>query len=89
MEERHSVTQKNRGETSQGKLHHRGPCGPTGVQRMKKDTGQALVGLENVLRESFLPRILFGKSKTLPPIIGYLSIFMVNKYGLGLQNIVI
>ena len=53
---------------------------------MKKYTGQAFIGVEKVLRETFLPRLLFGKQKTLPPIVGDLSTFPVKKYGLFLQN---
>ena len=56
------------------------------LKRVTKDTGQAFTGMEKVLRETFLPHIFFGKSKTLPPIVGALSTFPVKKAGLGLQN---
>ena len=51
-----------------------------------KDTGHAFKGLENFLREIFLPCLLFGISKSLPPIVGTLSTMRVNKSGLGLQD---
>ena len=47
------------------------------LQRVIKDTGQAFVELENFLRETFLPRLFFGISKTLPPVVGYISTFPV------------
>ena len=56
------------------------------LQYVTKDTGKAFKGLENVPQEIFLPHIFFGKSKTLPPIVGYLSKLPAKKYGLGLQN---
>ena len=54
------------------------------LQRVKKDTGQVFMVLERVLRETFLNRLLFGKSKTFPPMVGFLSKFPVNKLGMGL-----
>ena len=39
------------------------------LQRGIKDTVQAFTGLEKVLCETFLPRLLFGKPKILPPIV--------------------
>ena len=36
--------------------------------------------------ENFLPRLFFGKSKKVPPVLGYLSTLLVNKSGMGLQN---
>ena len=48
--------------------------------------GHASEGLENFLRETFLPCLLFGIPKTLPPVVGALSKFPVKKYGLGLHN---
>ena len=38
------------------------------------------------MQETFVPRLLFGKSKNIPPVVGTLSMFLVNKAGLGLQN---
>ena len=48
--------------------------------------GQVFAGMETVLQEIFLPRLLFGKFKTLPPIIGSLSTFLAKKARIGLQN---
>ena len=56
------------------------------LQHAIKDTGQAFAGLEKFMQENFLPRILFGRPKTLPPVVGALSKFPVKKYGTGLQN---
>ena len=44
-----------------------------------KDTLKAFAGLEKVLRETFLPHIFFGKSKTLHIIMGALSTFPFKK----------
>ena len=41
-----------------------------------------------MLREIFLPRIFFGKTKTLSPIVGYLSTIPVRKAGLVILNTV-
>ena len=56
------------------------------LQRVKNDTVQAFTGMGKALWENFLPCLFFGKSKTLPQIIGYLSTFLVKKSVLGLQN---
>ena len=45
-------------------------------------------GLEKVMRETILHRILFGKPKTLPPVVVYLSKFLVKESGMGLHNLV-
>ena len=39
-----------------------------------------------MLRENFLPRLFFGKTKYLSPIVGDLSTMPVKKYRLGLMN---
>ena len=57
------------------------------LQCVNKDTVQALMELENFLWETFLPCLLFGKSKTLPPIVGALSKLPVKKSEMGLQSI--
>ena len=41
-----------------------------------------------MLWKTFLPHLLFGKSKTLSPILGTLSTMPVNKASLGLLNTV-
>ena len=48
--------------------------------------GDAFAGVEKMIQKTFLPRLFFGKSKTLSPIIGTLSKMSLNKYGLGLLN---
>ena len=39
-----------------------------------------------MIRENFLPRLFFGKTKTLSPIVGDLSKISFKKYRLGLLN---
>ena len=56
------------------------------LQHVTKDMLQAFTRPGKVLRENFLPRIFFGKFKTLPQIVGDLSMLPVNKSGMGLQN---
>ena len=56
------------------------------MQRVTKYTGQAFSGVETFLQENFLPNILFGKLRTLPPVVVTLGKFLVNKAGLGPQN---
>ena len=47
------------------------------------------MGAEKLLQETFLPCLLFGKSKSLPSIVGTLSTIQAKKDGLGLQDPVI
>ena len=58
------------------------------LQRVKKDTGHAFAWMEKFLQETFLPCLFLGKPKTLPPVVGSLSMFMVKKTRLFLQNTV-
>ena len=39
-----------------------------------------------MIRETFLPRLFFGKTKTFSPVLGVLSIMPVKKSVLGLLN---
>ena len=48
--------------------------------------GQAFTVMVKVLWKNYFPRLFLGKSKTLPPIVGALSMFLVKKSGLGLHN---
>ena len=48
--------------------------------------GTGICRSENFLQETFLPCLFFGKSKALPPIVGYLSLLWVNKSVISLQN---
>ena len=50
--------------------------------------GIGVHGAGKFLPENVLPRLLFGKPKSLRPIIGALSTLPVKKSGLGLHNIV-
>ena len=52
----------------------------------KKRYGIGIVGPEKVLQEKHLPCIFFGKYKTVPPIVGYLSTFAVKTSGIRLHN---
>ena len=56
------------------------------MQYLTKNTGYAFVGVEKILQETFLPCFFFVKSKSLPSIVGTLSMVLVKKSGLGLQN---
>ena len=53
---------------------------------MTKNTRYAFARVEKLLRETFLPCLFFGKSKSPLLIVGTLSIILVKKDGLGLQN---
>ena len=50
--------------------------------------GDAFAGVDKMIRETFFPRIFLGKTKTLSPVVGALSMMPVNKSGLGLLNTV-
>ena len=56
------------------------------IQRVTWDTGDAFAKVENIILETFLPRLFFGKTTTLSPVVGALSTMPVNKSGLGLLN---
>ena len=56
------------------------------LQCMTKYTGKVFKISEKFLREMFLHYIFFGRLKTLPPVVGYLGKFPVNKNELGLHN---
>ena len=55
-------------------------------QRVTKDTGYEIAGVEKLLQENVLPSIFFGKSKYFPSIVVTLSTIAFNKYSLGLQD---
>ena len=55
-------------------------------KRVTKNTGYAFAGVEQLLRENFLPYLFFRKSKYLQSIVGILSTFPAKKSGLGLQK---
>ena len=56
------------------------------IQRVPWDTGDAFAGVEIIIQETFLPRLFFGKTKTLSPVVGYLSTIPVKKSRLGFLN---
>ena len=56
------------------------------LQRVTWDTGDLFAGVEKMTRETFLPRLFFGNTKTLSPVVGALSMIPVSKAGLGLLN---
>ena len=56
------------------------------IQHVTWDTGDAFAGVEKIIRETFLSRIFFGKTKILSPISGSLSTIPLKKPGLGLLN---
>ena len=54
------------------------------LQHATCDTGDAFVGVEKMIWETFLPCIFLRKTKTLSLIVGDLSTILDKKYGLGL-----
>ena len=56
------------------------------LQRVTWDTGDAFAGVEKIIRKTFLPRLFFGNTKTLLPIVGALSNIPVKKPVLGILN---
>ena len=48
--------------------------------------GYAFTGVEKMIRETILPCLFFGKTKTLSPVVGSLSTMPVKKARLGLLN---
>ena len=58
------------------------------LQCITWDMAEAFVGVEKMIRETFLPHIFFRKTKTLSPVVGYLSAMPVNKAVLGILNTV-
>ena len=57
------------------------------MQRFTWDKVDEFVGVEKMLQENSFPRLFFRKTKTLSPIVGSQSKITVNKYGLGLLNL--
>ena len=87
MGEIHLRTQKKVGEIYSRELFCGGPCGPIGADiSATRDEGYGTVVCRagNFSAVKKIPCLFFGKSKTLPPIVGALSMFLVNKSGLGL-----
>ena len=56
------------------------------LQCATKNMGDAFAGVENMIRETFLPYLFLRKPKSLSPIVGTQSTMPVNKSGLGLLN---
>ena len=50
------------------------------------DMGDTFTVAEEIIRETFLPRLFFRKEKTLSPIVGDISTMPVKKSGLVLLN---
>ena len=56
------------------------------LQHVTWGTGESFVGVEKMIRETFFPCLFFGKTKTLPPVVGALSTVSVRKSRLGPLN---
>ena len=56
------------------------------IQCVTWDTGDAFAGVEKMIWELFLPRLFFGKTKNLLPIVGTISTMPIKMDGLGLLN---
>ena len=89
--EEYQHDQKKRGEISLGELRRSGTCDAIRIdifQRVTWDTRDSFAGVEKMICKTFLPRLFFGKTKHLSPIVGALSTMLTRKDGLGLLNIV-
>ena len=51
-----------------------------------KNTGYAFAGVEKILQETLFPRLFFGKTESLSPIVGTLSTMLIKVVRLGLLN---
>ena len=49
------------------------------LQSVTWDTGNLFAGVEKMIRKTFLPRLFFGKTKTLSSVVGSLSTMLVRK----------
>ena len=58
------------------------------IQRVTLEMGGRFAGVDKMIRETFLHRLFFGKKTFLSPIVGYLTLMPINKFGLGLLNLV-
>ena len=56
------------------------------LQFVTWDTGDALAGVDNIIQETYLPRLFFRTTKTLSPVVGYLNKLSDRKSGPGLLN---
>ena len=56
------------------------------IQCLTWYTGNLFAGVEKMIRETFLPRLFFGKTKTLSHVVGDLSTTPVRKAVMGLLN---
>ena len=56
------------------------------IQHVNTDTWDAFAGVYKIIWETFLPRLFFGTTKSLSPIVGSLSMVPVKKYLLELLN---
>ena len=56
------------------------------LQRLNWDTGDSFAVLKKMIHKTFLPRLFFGRTKTLSPVVGAISTMPVSKAGLGLLN---
>ena len=56
------------------------------LQRVTWDTGNSFAGVEKMICKTLFPRLFFGKTKNLSPVVGDLSTMPVRKSGLGILN---
>ena len=56
------------------------------LQRVTWDTGDVFAGVDKMIRETFLPRLFFRKTKTLSSVVGALCTMPVKKSVMGLLN---
>ena len=58
------------------------------LQRVTWDTGDVFAGVDKMIRETFLPRLFFGNTKTFSLIVGALITMPFKKDRLGLLKLV-
>ena len=88
MAEKYLYDHQNGGEILPGELRRGGLCNPIGIdifETRDKRHGTGVRGSGENSLGNFLPRLFFRKYKSIPYIMGTLSMMPVNKYGLGLQ----
>ena len=56
------------------------------LQQFTWDTGDAFAGAEKMIQETFFPRLFFGKTKALSPVVGALSKMPAKKSKKGLLH---
>ena len=89
MGDKYSYSHQNGGEISSGNLCRDGPNNPMRVDifvTCDKRYVTSICASGIFYAGKKLPRLFFGKSKTLPPVVRNISMLPPNKSGMGLHN---